>query len=407
MKKKVLSIVLTAAMMANVLAGCSTSPTGSSGSDSGAAGTDSAAEGSTIKIGVFEPKTGENGSGGTQEELGIEYANSVRPTVTVGGTEYTIELDWQDNQSDKTVAATAAQKLISDGCVGVIGGYGSGTCIAAGSYFADAKIPAIGTTCTNTNVTLGNDYYFRVCYLDPFQGTVMADWAIDQGYTEIATIDNIGNEYTSGLVQTFTAEYEAKGGKIVAAETFQTNESDFKAILTNIKASGVKAVFAPTDYLYAPLLLNQAADLGLDVQWIAGDTWNNPVITEDAGDNAEGVVIDCFYAEGGNEEFDAGFKEWINADSSRLEANLNSDTIIGNQAMCYDAYMVMLDAIEAADSLEGEAIQAALKDINVTEGVVGGAVKFDENGDAEKNTTFILKVEGGEFTYVDSVTHEE
>lgn len=399
MKKKVLSMILMASMAASMAAGC--------GESGGSAETGSgSASGSTIKIGVFEPKTGENGSGGTQEELGVEYANYVRPTVTVGGVEYTIELDWQDNQSDKTVSATAAQKLISDGCVGIIGGYGSGTCIAAGSYFADAKVPAIGTSCTNTNVTLGNDYYFRVCYLDPFQGTVMADWAIEQGYMEIATIDNIGNEYTSGLVQTFTEEYTAKGGTVVDAETFQTNESDFKAILTNIKASGVEAVFAPTDYVYAPLLLNQAADLGLSVQWIAGDTWNNPVITEDAGANAEGVVIDCFYAEGGNEEFDAAFKEWLNADASRLEANLGTDDIIGNQAMCYDAYMVLLDAIEKADSLDGEAIQKALTEIEVTEGVIGGDVVFDENGDAEKNTTFILKIEDGAFQFVEAVTHE-
>lgn len=392
MRKKMVSMILATAMASMALAGC-----GSAGSKT---------SGDTIKIGVFEPKTGENGSGGAQEELGIEYANSVRPTVKIGDKEYKVVLDWQDNQSDKTVAATAAQKIISDGCVGVIGGYGSGTCIAAGSYFADAKVPAIGTSCTNTNVTLGNDYYFRVCYLDPFQGTVMADWAIEQGYTEIATIDNIGNEYTSGLVQTFKEEYKAKGGTIVDAETFQTNESDFKAILTNIKNSGVKAVFAPTDYVYAPLLLNQAANLGLSVQWIAGDTWNNPVITKDAGDNAEGVVIDCFYAEGGNADFDKGFKEWLNADKSRLEANLGTDDIIGNQTMCYDAYMVMMDAIEKAGSTDGAAIQAALKDIEVTEGVIGGAVKFDENGDAEKNTTYILKIENGAFKFVEPVTHE-
>lgn len=391
MKRKILAVMLTAVMASSILAGCG--------------GGSKGVEGDVVTIGVFEPKTGENGSGGAQEELGIEYANYVRPTVTVGGKEYKVQLNWQDNQSDKTVAATAAQKLISDGCVAVIGGYGSGTCIAAGSYFADAKIPAIGTSCTNTNVTLGNDYYFRVCYLDPFQGTVLADYALEQGYTEIATIDNIGNEYTSGLVLTFTEEYEAKGGKILAAETFQTGESDFKAILTNIKASGVKAVFAPTDYIYAPLLLNQAADLGLDVQWIAGDTWNNPVLTEDAGPNAEGVIVDCFYAEGGNPEFDAGFKEWLNGDPKRLEANMNTDDVIGNQVMCYDSYMVMLDAIEAADSFEGEAIRNALAEINVTDGVIGGAVTFDENGDAKKNTTYILEIKNGVFEYVESVTH--
>ena len=408
MKKKFVSLMLVSVMALTMVAcGSGAASEESSTSEGDAQNTAAAGSDNVIKLGVFEPKTGENGSGGAQEELGIEYANSVRPTVTVGGTEYTIELDWQDNQSDKTVAATAAQKLISDGCVGVIGGYGSGCCIAAGSYFSDAQVPAIGTSCTNTNVTLGNDYYFRVCYLDPFQGTVMADWAIEQGYMQIATVDNIGNEYTSGLVATFKAEYEAKGGEIVDAETFQTNESDFKAILTNIKNSGVEAVFAPTDYVYAPLLLNQAADLGLSVQWIAGDTWNNPVLTEDAGANAEGVVLDCFYAEGGNEDFDAAFKDWLNANPDKLTANLGTDDIIGNQVMCYDAYMVMCDAIEAADSLDGAAIRDALAAIDATENVIGGEVKFDENGDAEKNTTYVLEVKDGAFTFVEAVTHED
>lgn len=392
--KKIMAILAGGLMATGMMSGC------------GSSGAAASADSNTIKIGVFEPKTGENGSGGAQEELGIEYALSVRPTVTVDGKTYNVELDWQDNQSDKTVSATAAQKLIADGCVGIIGGYGSGCCIAAGTYFQDAKVPTIGTSCTNTNVTLGNDYYFRVCYLDPFQGTVMADWAIGNGYTEVATIDNIGNEYTSGLVATFKAEFLEKGGTIVDEETFQTNESDFKAILTNIKSSGAKAVFAPTDYVYAPLLLNQAADLGMEIQWIAGDTWYNPVITSDAAGNAEGVVIDTFYAEGGNEAFDKGFKEWLNADPSRKEANIGSDSIIGNQAMCYDAYMCLCDAIESANSLDGEKIQAALVALDKQD-CVGGAVAFDENGDAKKNTTFICQVKSGEFEYVETVTHEQ
>lgn len=414
MKKKIACVVIAGAL-AGTLAACgssssSTTSTSSSGDTSSTSTTEAAstsASGSTISFGVFEPKTGENGGGGAQEELGIEYANSVRPTVTVGGTEYTIELDWQDNQSDKTVAVTAAQKLISDGVVGVIGGYGSSVCIAAGSYFQDAQIPAIGTSCTNTNVTLGNDYYFRTCYLDPFQGQVMANWAIDNGYTEVATIDNIGNEYTSGLVKTFTDAFTELGGTVVDAETFQTNESDFKAILTNIKNSGVTAVFAPTDYLYAPLLLNQAADLGLDVQWIAGDTWYSNVLIQDAGDNANGVVADTFYAEGGNTDFDTGFKAWLNEDESRLATNLDSDAIVGNHAVAYDAYMVLCDAIESADSLDGPAIRDAIAAMDESEGFACGPYKFDENGDAEKDTSYICEIQDGTWTFLSTETVEE
>ena len=393
--KKSFAIALSCMLMAS-LVGC-----GSSSSSTSSTG---GASGDTIKIGIFEPKTGENGGGGAQEELAIAYANYVRPTVTVGGKEYKIELDWQDNQSDKTVAVTAAQKLIADGVVGVVGGYGSGVCIAAGSYFADAQIPAIGTSCTNANVTLGNDYYFRACYLDPFQGEVMANWAYSNGYTEVATIDNIGNEYTSGLVKTFTDSFTALGGTVVDAETFQTNESDFKAILTNIKNSGVKAVFAPTDYLYAPLLLNQAHDLGLDVQWIAGDTWYSNVLIQDAGDNANGVVADTFYSEGGNPEFDEGFKAWLNEDSSRTAANLDTDAIVGNHAVSYDAYMLLCDAIEAADSLDGPAIRDALASLQAEDGFACGPYSFDANGDAVKDTSYICQITDGAWEYQSTET---
>ena len=152
--------------MVAALAACGTAATpAATGSGAAAAG--------TLKIGVFEPATGENGAGGQQEVLGIRYAQSLKPTVTIGGKTYNIQLVEVDNQSDKAAAVTAAQSLINNGVIGVLGSYGSGVSIAAGSTFATAKIPAVGCSCTNPQVTAGNDYYFRVCFLDPFQGTVM------------------------------------------------------------------------------------------------------------------------------------------------------------------------------------------------------------------------------------------
>ncbi len=265
-------------------------------------------------------------------------------------------------------------------------------------------MPAIATSCTNAKVTLGNDYYFRTCYLDPFQGAILADWATEQDYNEIATINSIGNEYTSGLVAAFTTQFEKNGGKVVDAETFQSDASDFKTILTNIKTSGVKAVFAPTDYAYAPLLLNQAADLGLKVQWIAGDAWNTPALTSDTGANAEGVILDSAYAEGVDKAFDKGFKEWIQADSSRLEANAGTTSLTGNQALSFDSYNVMLDAIQQADSLDGSAICDALLAMEKTD-AVSGTLTFDQDGDAIRNTAYLLEVKDDTFTLADTVTH--
>ena len=212
--KKFLSIALSACFVMGALAGC-----GSSSSSSTSSGNDASASGdNVIKIGVFEPQTGENGGGGLQEVYGIRYANQVYPTVEVGGTEYTIQLVEVDNKSDKTEAVTAAQKLVSEGVVTVLGSYGSGVSIAAGDIFAEAGIPAIGCSCTNPQVTSGNEWYFRTCFLDPFQGTVMANYAIQNGYQKAAVITQLGDDYSSGLGSFFKSAFEKLGGTIVAEE---------------------------------------------------------------------------------------------------------------------------------------------------------------------------------------------
>ena len=132
-----------------------------------------------VKIGIYEPASGDNGAGGKQETLGIEYANSVSPTVEINGTTYDVQLVKVDNESSNDKAASAASTLISAGVSVVLGSYGSGVSIAGSQYFADAGIPAIGVTCTNPQVTAGNSHYFRICFLDPFQGSVMAQFAWD------------------------------------------------------------------------------------------------------------------------------------------------------------------------------------------------------------------------------------
>ena len=224
--KKILAIVLCACMICALLAGCGSS-------ESPAA----AVEGDVLKIGIFEPATGENGAGGMQEVLGARYANKVVPSVTVNGKEYKIELVEVDNQSDKTAAVTAAQNLVSSGVIAVIGSYGSGVSIAAGSTFEQAKIPAVGGSCTNPQVTLGNDYYFRVCFLDPFQGTVMASYANNEGCKKAAVIMGTGQQSAA-----MTA-----GGRLVAArETRRLGGDDKVSKLAEGLAFGsYNKLFAP------------------------------------------------------------------------------------------------------------------------------------------------------------------
>ena len=134
----------------------------------------------TVKIGVFEPLSGQNGPGGKQEYLGMQYANYVTPTVEINGVTYNVELVPADNESSDDKAVTAATTLVSGGASVVLGSYGSSVAIAGSATFGEAGIPVIGVTCTNPQVTEGNDHYFRICFLDPFQGTVLANFAHDE-----------------------------------------------------------------------------------------------------------------------------------------------------------------------------------------------------------------------------------
>ncbi|MEA4971580.1 MAG: ABC transporter substrate-binding protein [Candidatus Metalachnospira sp.] len=388
--KKFLSLALTACLITGALAGCGSSSSSSTGGSSTASGDN------VIKIGVFEPQTGENGGGGLQEVYGIRYANQVYPTVEVGGKEYTIQLVEVDNKSDKTEAVTAAQKLVSEGVVAVLGSYGSGVSIAAGDIFSDAGIPAIGCSCTNPQVTSGNDWYFRVCFLDPFQGTVMANYAIQNGYKSAAVITQLGDDYSSGLGSYFKTAFEKLGGAVVTEQQFQTNQSDFKAILTNVKAANPDIIFAPSSITTAPLILKQAREMGITAVIAAGDTWENATIIENAGADAEGAVFSTFYDEAApaNDEaaaFVDGFKAY-------LKGIGESDVIPAVSALGYDAYITALQAIKAAGSVDPAAIRDALTTVKVA-GVTGD-ITFDTNGDANKNMAYIKTIKDGKITFL-------
>ena len=396
--KKFLAMALAAVMVIGV-AGCGSSPdepAESNGAEATASGEN------VIKIGVFEPQTGENGGGGLQEVYGMRYANQIYPTVEVGGTEYKIELVEVDNKSDKTEAVTAAQKLVSEGVIGVLGSYGSGVSIAAGDIFADAGIPAIGCSCTNPQVTNGNDWYFRTCFIDPFQGTVMANYAIQSGYKTAAVITQLGDDYSSGLGSYFKTAFESLGGTIVAEEQFQTNQSDFKAILTNIKSANPDIIFAPSSITTAPLIIKQAREMGITAVIAAGDTWENATIIENAGADAEGVVLSTFFDEAApaNDEaasFIKGFKEY-------LVSIGEPDIIPAVSALGYDAYLCLLQAIKDADSTDPAAVRDALVNVSVT-GVTGD-ITFNETGDANKSLAFIKTIKDGQFQFLTTTTLE-
>lgn len=409
--KKFLALTLSAALMLS-LAACGGGTPGGDAAKDNAAATGVAIEGDTIKIGVFEPTTGENGGGGMQEVLGMRYANKVNPTVDINGTTYKIQLVEVDNQSDKTAAVTAAQSLISSGVVAVLGSYGSGVSIAAGQTFADAQVPAIGASCTNPQVTLGNDFYFRTCFLDPFQGTVMASYAIEKGYKTAALVSQNGDDYSTGLAAFFKQAFEGMGGTIVADETYQTNESDFNAILTTIKGANPDCIFAPSSIATATLLLPQAQANGIKAQIIASDTWENETIITAAGSAAEGVALSTFFDEHDDsnpvaKEFVEGFKAYLNSDPQNLTLNGGSDGVAAVSALGYDAYMSIYEALKALDGAEAMnsvALRDALKAVSFNG--VTGAISFDENGDAVKNVAYIKQIKDGKFNFLKTQSAE-
>ncbi len=356
----------------------------------------------TIKIGVFEPSSGDNGAGGKQEVLGIEYANSLTPTVEINGTTYNIELVVVDNQSATDKAVTAAQSLVSSGVSIVLGSYGSGVSMAGGDIFAGAGVPAIGISCTNPNVTLLCDYYWRICFLEPFQGSVMANFAYTKGCKKAYVLTMLGEDYGNGLGHYFTQAFEALGGEVVS-ETFPEGTSNFAAYLTNAVNAGSDVIFAPSATTYASLIIDQAASQGVTFPIMAGDTWESSVILDAAkGKNVE-VYVSTFFAEDESNpaavEFVTGFKAWLNSNSDKLTNNGGNDIVAAVSVLGFDAYNVAIEAIKAAGSSDPAAIAAALPSVTYTG--VTGAISFDENGDANKDMAYIKKAntETGEFDF--------
>ena len=383
--KKIAAIVFCMAMLCMCFAGCDGQSTGSE---------------DTIRIGIFEPASGANGAGGKQETLGVKYAYDKQPTVEIDGKTYKIELVEVDNQSADDKAVTAAADLVNKKVSVVLGSYGSSVSIAASPTFEEAKIPAIGITCTNTQVTEGNKHYFRICFLDPFQGSVLAQYAWDNGVRTAYTLAELGNAYDLGLSSSFKTAFEKLGGTVVA-ENFPTNQADFTSYITNAKNSGAQAIFAPTSVSYAQLIIEAAATQKVGIPLYAGDTWDSNVILEAAKGTDVTVNITTFYQEGGNPEFDAGFKSWLNADSGRLTNNGGNDIVAAVSAMGYDAYFVALEAIKAAGSGDSQKIMDALW--NVKYSGITGEIAFDAvNGDAVRTVAYIKAADNtkGEWTFV-------
>ena len=276
---------------------------------------------------------------------------------------------------------------MSKGVSLVLGTYGSGAAMAGGPKFGEAGIAAIGVTCTNPNVTAGNDYYFRICFLDNFQSAVLSNFAKDKFAAKTAyCLGENGNEYDQGLISYFTKVFEAAGGTVIT-DSFPTNNSDFTTYLNKAKSSGADVIFTPVSIAYATQIIQQASSLGIDIPFIGSDTLDdNKVLAAAQGTNIQ-LYVSTFYQEGGSPEFDKGIKDYINNNASAKSDNGGDDTISAVTAMGYDAYYVALEAIKAAGSPDAAKIKAALPTVTYTG--VSGSIAFDSIGDAVRDTAFI------------------
>jgi len=379
MKKKSLAMLLTVVLSMGILSAC-------------AGETPSTTEPEVIKIGVFEPLTGSNAAGGQMTVEGIELAN--KKVGEVLGKK--IELVIVDNKSEKVEAANSVSRLIdNDKVVAIIGSYGSSLSMAAGDIIKAAKIPTVGCSPTNPLVTVGNEFYFRVCFIDPFQGTVMANYAFkDLGAKTAAIIQDVQQDYSVGLSNYFVKAFQALTGSeasIVGTSSYATGDQDFSAQLTNIKSLNPDVIFAPGNYGESALLIKQARELGITIPILGGDTWEAPDFLDIGKEAVEGAAFSSHFTAASpmtdvSKTFLADFKAEYDADANAFAA------------LGYDAYMLIVDAITRAGKADSASIQEAIK---TTKDFVGatGNITLDENGDAVKSAV-INKVVDGEFQYL-------
>lgn len=283
--------------------------------------------------------------------------------------------------------------------------------MAAGDILKTAQVPAIGASCTNPLVTKGNEYYFRVCFIDPYQGKVMANYASKELKAKTAALMiEKSNDYSTGLGKFFEDAFIALNGGdpncIVAKGEYNTGDTDFNAQLTNIASKNPDIIFAPGNFTESALIIQQARQLGVDKPFLGGDTWETPEFISVGGKAVEtNVFFSTFFDP--NAELTSKTKPFVDAYANSEFAN---DGQGGKKepaavtALSYEAYNLLVDTIEKVGSTDGVKLRDALAATKDYEGVTG-FVTFDENGDATK-AAVIKTVKDGKFTYLSSVAAE-
>jgi branched-chain amino acid transport system substrate-binding protein len=349
-----------------------------------------------VIIGVFEPMTGPMAAGGQQTVEGINLA--IEQTTEVLGRPIKVVL--VDNKSEKVESANAVARLIEyEKVVAIVGSYGSGNTIAGGEVANTAGVPVVGCSPTNPLVTLGKPYIFRACFIDPFQGAVMANFAVNELKAKTAVIiQDISNDYSVGLSSFFRDAFIKLTGdpkSVAGVISYQTGDQDFTAQLTYAAGKKPDVVFVPAgQYGDGALIIKQGKEMGITGIFLGGDTWEAPEFIEVGGKAVEGSYYSThFDASAVTTKAAEKFNKDFQAKYNRLPSAF--------AALGFDAFNMVIDAIKRAGSADPKAIRDALAVTKDYEGVTG-IITLDLNGDAVKDA-IIRKVENGEFKYMTTV----
>ncbi len=349
----------------------------------------------TIKLGEFASMTGKEAVFGQNVNKGTRLA--IEESNAAGGVlGRTLELITEDDQSKPGESATVVKKLISrDKVVVILGEITSGRTLEAAPIAQAAKIPLISPGATNVEVTAKGNYIFRICFIDDFQGTVMAKFARDTlQLKRVAILSSVSSAQSVGLAKYFRERFTSASTVIAAEQKYSEGEKDFRAQLTAIKAAGADGIFVPGYYAEAALICKQARDLGLTLPLLGVDGWESPDLLAIAGAAAEGCYLSTHFSPESKAPVVVAFNERY---QKRWGISANALSVLG-----YDATMLAIDAIRRAGSTDGAKIRDALAATQDYPAVTG-AITFDANRNPTKNAV-VLTVKNGTFTFVQDVS---
>lgn len=349
----------------------------------------------TIKIGEYASLTGKEAAFGQSSHKGTLMA--IEEINAAGGVlGRKIELITDDNQSKQGESATIVKKLIfREKVVGILGEVASMRSLEAAPLCQAYKTPMISPSSTNPKVTEIGNYIFRVCFIDPFQGTVMAKFAKDTlKIRRVAVLTSVSSAYSVGLAKYFKQRFTDDGGEVVIEQKFTEGDKDFNAQLTAIKAAGVEGIFVPGYYTEAALISRQARELDMRIPLFGGDGWEAPELVKIGGEAVEG----CYYSTHYSPEVDTPA---VRGFVARFKAAYNGEVPDAMAALGFDSAQVMVDAIRRANSTEGPLVRDALAATKGFEGVTGSTT-MDRDRNASKAAVVIM-VKDGHFKFVQSV----